>query len=300
MRVQVRVPASSANLGAGFDCFGLALRLFNEVEVRPASETRIVITGEGARRYPRDTRNLVYRSLSAALDRLGRAVPPLAIQQRNAIPTTGGLGSSAAAVVAGVLAANALCGSPLDQQGVLDLATELEGHPDNVAPAVVGGFTLAVQDGPRLIVASVAVPPRLRAALFLPDFAMFTPAARKLLPDQVPRADAIFNLSRAALLVASLATGRLEWLGVAMDDRLHQPYRQALFPAMPRFIAAAREAGARGACLSGAGSALLVLFEGDELPILDALVRVAAQSDLGGRALVVDICPHGATVETSD
>jgi homoserine kinase len=300
VRVHVQVPASSANLGAGFDCFGLALRLFNEVEVRPATETRISIVGEGERRYPRDARNLVYRSLQATLEHLGRPAQPVAIQQRNAIPTTGGLGSSAAAVVAGVLAANALCGNPLDRQAVLDLATQIEGHPDNVAPALVGGLTVAVSDGSRVIVAPVAVPSALRAALFLPDFTMSTQAARRVLPEVVPRADAVFNLQRSALLVASMVAGRLDWLGVAMDDRLHQPYRQELFPAMPRFIAAAREAGAAGACLSGAGAALLVLFEGSELPILNALMRVAAQTNVSGRAMVVEICPHGASVIVSD
>lgn len=296
MRVQVRVPATSANLGAGFDCFGLALNLFNEIEVRPAAETRIELSGEGQSRYPRNTRNLVYRSFSATFEHLGRTTPPVAIQQRNAIPTTGGLGSSAAAVLAGVLAANALCASPLSQQAVLDLASRLEGHPDNVVPALFGGFTLAVLDGERVVVGRVPLPPALRAALFLPDFSMSTPAARRLLPEQVPRADAVFNLSRSALFVAALATGRLEWMAAAMEDRLHQPYRQALFPAMPHFFAAAREAGALGACLSGAGAALLILYEGSELPILNALMRVAAERDVGGRALAVDLCPDGATV----
>ena len=293
---EVEVPATSANLGPGFDALGLALDLTNSIRVEAAERVEVRVEGEGVDSLTPDATNLVYRSLARLAARLGEAPPPLRLVCHNRIPLARGLGSSSAAIVAGLLAGNYLCDNRLDEDDLLALAVAIEGHPDNVTPALLGGVRLCVAGDRRLWQTAVPLARPLRAVLFVPDFPMSTEAARQALPRVVPLADAVFNLGRAALLVAALASGDYALLAEATRDRLHQPARTALFPALPRLLDTALQAGALGACLSGAGSTLLALTEDGEADIARALAAEASRLGLGGRTLAVAVRPEGAQV----
>ena len=324
MRATIRIPATSANLGSGFDTLGLALALYNRVVVddqaegeddeapaggqprggwraggRPREQrrARIVISGEGEDVLPRDESNLVYRTMLRYFEIVGRRPPAFTLETHNRIPLTGGLGSSSAALVGGLLAANALCGGILSRDEILKIAHDEEGHPDNVAPALLGGLVLCVADEGRLTRVALPVPADLRAVLFVPSFTMPTEEARRLLPSLIPYRDAVFNLGRAALLIAAFQTGQLELLRIASEDRLHQPYRREMFPAMPRFIQAALQAGALGSCLSGAGSAIIALARGHEDEVASAYRETAVETGVSGRITVIDVDRQGAQVD---
>ncbi|HVC35488.1 MAG TPA: homoserine kinase [Chloroflexota bacterium] len=294
--IVARVPATSANLGAGFDCLGLALHLHNDVALIPAGPFRVEITGEGADSLPRDRANLVARTVYRFFDEIGRTAPPFALRLTNRIPMTGGLGSSSTAIVGGLLVANRFADEPLGRDDLLRLAVAVEGHPDNVAPAMLGGLVLSVVQAEQLTTVQVPMPTGLRAVLFLPGFTISTREARRRLPSRVPLSDAVFNVGRSTLFVAAMATGRLELLRTATQDRLHQQYRQVLFPAMPRLFDAALDAGALGAWLSGAGSALMALVQGDAEGVIQAFDRAARANGVAGRAVAVDLSPAGATI----
>lgn len=257
-QVTISVPATTANLGPGYDCLGLALDLRHRVTMTPLEEEglRITAAGEDAHKVPLDEQNLVFQAARLLFERLQWRPPGLQIAQENKIPIASGLGSSSSAVLAGMFGANALAGSPLSKQEILQMATDFEGHPDNVAPAVYGGLILGVQGARGLIVESIPIP-TLHVVVVLPDFELLTADARAALPEQVSRQDAIFNASRTALLIRALRMGDYALLGEAMRDRLHQPYRIPLIPGMADAFAAAKEAGASGVALSGAGPSLI-------------------------------------------
>lgn len=291
--VTVTVPATSANLGPGYDALGLALSLRDRVvaEVVDGSGPDITVVGEGEGEVPLDEGHLVHRSMQAAFDHMGCAAPPLRLRCENVIPHGRGLGSSSAAIVAGVCAARGLVagGSLLmDDDAVFALAAEIEGHPDNVAPAFYGGFTVAYADGDRFRATAAAVDPRVVVVAFVPPDAVETKVARGLLPDQVSHDDAARNAGRAALLVTALA-GRPELLLAATEDRLHQGYRE---PAMPRTLALVRELRADGlpAIVSGAGPTVLVLTGAAEQ------ADVARRVPEGWRALQLGVERSGAEV----
>lgn len=294
--IRVRVPATSANLGAGFDCYGLALGMFNEVEISPADETSLSIDGEGAGDLPHNEGNLVLRSLIYYFDAIGRPMPTLRINTVNLIPVARGLGGSSAAIVSGLWAGNALAGDLLSADDLLDMALAIEGHPDNVAPAILGGIVVGVMNGKRLVTDSLPLPPGLRTVVFIPNFRMSTEEARAILPKEVKRADVIFNLSRTALFAAAMVSGKLYLLREAMRDRLHQPYRTAMFPAMLEIINAAVDAGALGACLSGAGSSILALVAENDTAVAEAMTAEATRHGVEGRSVLLDISLRGAYV----
>jgi homoserine kinase len=298
--IVARVPATSANMGPGFDCLGMAIELYNDVTLVPGGPFRVEIAGEGAETLPRDRSNLVARTVIRFFESIGRPTPSFALRLTNRIPMTGGLGSSSTALVGGLLAANRLAGDILSRLEVLRLAYELEGHPDNVAPAMLGGIVVSVVDEGRLVTLPLSVPAGLRAVLFLPRFSTSTREARRLLPTRVSLGDAVFNLSRSSLLVGALATGHLDLLRVATRDRLHQPHRQVLFPSMNRLFDAALEAGALAVWLSGSGSALLALTNGKEAEVAAAFECAAVAHGVAGRSRVVDLAAMGATVETDE
>jgi homoserine kinase len=293
--LQITVPATSGNLGAGFDVLGLALELHNTFIVAPAATTHIEVEGGNAG-MPADETNLFYRAFAHLCHAVGAAPPPLHVRMRLAIPSGRGLGSSATAVVGGLLAANACLGRPFGPEALLPHAVSLEHgqHPDNVAPALLGGLVVNVQTTAGVIAVPVPFPPELRAVLFMPDFDMDTVQGRALMPPHYDRADVVFNSSRVALFLTAITQRRYDLLQVAMEDRLHQPYRAQLFPAMPRLIAAALAAGAQGACLSGGGSCILALAT-DHRPRIAAALEVTAQAaGLTGRSVLLDIAPAGA------
>ena len=291
----VKVPATSGNLGPGFDCLGMALDIWNSVHVE-VGEEGFEVAGEGADLLPKGERNLVYKSFRIPFAQTGRPVPEVKITCRNDIPLYRGLGSSSAALVGGLVAGNELCDNPLSQEQLLELAAREEGHPDNVAPALLGGCQIVVQENRRLITSRVPVPEDLRAVLFIPDVPMPTRKARRLLPPEVAREDAIYNMGRVALLVRALAIGDLAHLDTATADRLHQPARQRIFPAMKNIFRAALEAGALGVFLSGAGSSVLALARGRELTIGYEMADAAAKSGVEGTVKVTRPTNLGAHV----
>ncbi|MFW7413608.1 homoserine kinase [Demequina sp. SO4-18] len=260
-RVRVQVPATAGNLGPGFDALGLALGVADELDVRAvaAADVEIEIEGEGADSLPRDESHLVVRALREALDQVGASQVGLVIHATNRIPHGRGLGSSAAAVVAGIWAARGLIAEPdaLSPEVVLDLATRFEGHPDNAAPAILGGATVAWQDDEGAHASPLVMATGIETAVLIPDSVLPTTQARSVLPAQVPHADAAFNVGRAALLVNALA-GRPEDLFAATEDRLHQGYRAEVMAAAPAMIDHLRAQGI-AAVVSGAGPSVLVL-----------------------------------------
>lgn len=310
----VTAPATCANLGPGFDCVALALDLCNTftVSVQPREPNA---TGAGAcqvelardcaaqpelAEIEMDADNLFCRAFRLLCERVGVAPPDLVLRIDARIPPSRGLGSSATAVVGGLLAANALLGEPLDADELLALAIRCEpgGHADNVAATLHGGLVVvgAGERGAGVIALPLPVPRALQAVVFIPDMPMSTVAGRALLPESYPRGDVTFNLSRVALLLGALQTGRFEALGAAMDDRVHQPYRAAIFPALPTLLAAARGAGAHGACLSGGGSSVLALVSAEAKRVAAALADAAAGVGVSGRTLIADISRRGAVV----
>ena len=292
----VRVPATSANLGSGFDALGMALDLANTVRVAPAERTEVHVQGEGAGELALDAQNLLFRALAYVAERAGAPLPPVRLDCANAIPLARGLGSSSAAIVAGLLAGNCLLDDPLTTAELLALAVEIEGHPDNVTPALLGGVRACVHTVQGVLQAPVPLARPLSAVLFVPAFPMVTEEARRLLPRTVPLADAVFNVGRAALLVAGLVAGDYTLLREATRDRLHQPARAALFPEMPAFFDAALDAGAVGAFLSGAGSTLLALVEGPTDSVAGAFDHTAHHHGIAGRTLVAVVGVEGAQV----
>jgi homoserine kinase len=304
-RVAVEVPASSANLGAGYDCLALALGLTNriEFEVRGWSRGSIELTvdGQGSGELTEDRENRCVRGVEAALREIRGEIPEgvgWRIEMRNEIPLSRGLGSSAAATVAGLVAGNALLGEPLTQADLLRLATEIEGHPDNAAAALLGGFVVsaALDDGVEAL--RFDAPRDLRAILFVPELRLSTDEMRAVLPDQVPRADAVSNLTRVAVGVAGMAVGRFDLLRVVTVDRLHEQYRAEVFPQLPRLIESARQAGAIGACLSGAGSTVIAFSDSVRTitRIEGAFTAASVDTDLPGRIMVVSPRNAGAQV----
>lgn len=295
--VAVRVPATSANLGPGFDTLGLALSVYDELEVTALHEPglQIEVQGAGSEDVPRDASHLVVRAMAYAYEAFGRRLPGLHLRATNVIPHGRGLGSSGAAVVSGLLAAKGLLAGDVEIGGadLLRLATELEGHPDNVAPALFGGLTIAwmSEDGPqhkKLLVHRGVSP-----LVFVPDFQVSTSLARSLQPLQVPREDAVFNVSRSALLIAALMQSP-ELLLAATEDKLHQDYRAG---AMPPTIALVRMLRERGfaAVVSGAGPSVLVLADGPGRRV-EAAAIVEAVSDTPWEAHMLAVDVKGGTV----
>lgn len=304
-RLSLEVPASSANLGAGYDVLGVALELVDRIDVEVRGWSRggieLEVEGEGAGELPEDRENRFVRGLEAALEAARGPLPESVgwhVEMRNEIPLSRGLGSSAAATVAGLVAGNALAGEPLTTADLLRLATGIEGHPDNAAAALLGGFVVVADLGDRVEALRFDAPRDLRAILFIPERRLSTTEMRRTLPESVPLADAVANMGRVAIGVAGLATGRIDLLRAMTVDRLHEPYRAAAFPELPRLVEAARDAGALGACLSGAGSTILAFA--DTLAAITrveaALSAVAADVDLPGRIAVVAPRNSGARV----
>ncbi len=294
--VAVSVPASCANLGPGFDALGLALDHRDRVTVQAIVQgVEITVSGMGEGAVPLDERHLVYRSMVRAFEHMGCDVPGVRLHCDNAIPHGRGLGSSSAAIVAGVCAARGLVAGGsllLDDDAVFALAADIEGHPDNVAPAFYGGFTVAFAESTGFRATSVSVDPRVQTVAFVPPDPVETTVARGLLPSEVPYADAVANVGRAALLVAALSR-QPELLLPATEDRLHQDYREAAMPQTLRLVRELRSAGLP-AVVSGAGPTVLVLTDATQLE------DVAARVPDGWRALRLPVDRAGAQVQLPD
>lgn len=263
--VRVQVPASTANLGPGFDSLGLALDLYTWVEMRRAEETTTFhLYGEqlSDKGIPCDKTNLVYQVAQQVFERAGASLPELEIHMYSDIPLTRGLGSSASAIVAALTAANALIGSPLSPYELFQMASAIEKHPDNVGASLFGGFVVAYWDGSAAEHIKVEPHPGLEVLVAIPRFQLSTEKARQVLPKEIAMGDAVFNVGHSNLLVAALCTGRFEMIRHAMKDKLHQPYRSSLVPGMADILEHAADHGALGIALSGAGPTMLALVDG--------------------------------------
>ena len=295
--VTVEAPASSANLGPGFDALAIALDLWLRVTITPldAGAESISVEGEGQDEIGLDAGNRFLIGLEHGMEEFGLDPPVMQIEMSNQIPLARGLGSSAAASVAGLLAAEALANEKLAPGRLLALATVIEDHPDNASAALLGGFIVVGAQNP----ARFDPPESLFAALFIPDVALRTAAMREALPQTVAHADATHNVGRTAMIVAALASGsRLDMLSAMSDDRLHEPFRVPHFPQLPELVRAALEAGALGAALSGAGSTVIALADDEPTAkrAADAMADTARELDLAGRATVVRPVANGARV----
>ena len=260
--MKFRIPASSANLGPGFDCFGIAWQCYNEIEFIPREEG-LVISGCEEKYCNED--NLAYKAYRAVMAWAGQRESGLEIRfGRTDIPVSRGMGSSAALIVGGVVAANAIHGLELSGSELLAIATSVEGHPDNIAPALFGGFTVSAMDGIAAITTHFPISEKLFFTLLIPDFELSTELARRVLPVNVSRQDAIFNISRSALLIKALERGDRQLMRIALEDKLHQPYRTKLINGYDSAEAAAKKLDAMGICISGAGSTLLCIADRPE------------------------------------
>lgn len=304
-KVKIKVPGTSANCGPGFDCLGLAATIYNEFEFTFLEEERLIIEarGEGAENIPVDDKNIVWRSARIVLERSGNGdrFKGAIIKMENRIPMSRGLGSSAAAIVGGLVAANAAVGKPFTRNDILRFATDIEGHPDNVAPAIYGGFTVSTVDKGRVQTFSFLPKIKLKLVVAVPDFPLSTKMARQVLPKTISMKDAIFNISRASMLIAALINGKEKFLSMAFDDALHQPYRTKLVPGMQEVFTAAKRVGALGVALSGAGPCLIAFSAADkhiENEIAVAMVQAFKDNGVQAGALLLDLDTHGA--ETRD
>ncbi len=301
MKTHVKVPATTANLGPGFDALGLALNLWNEAEFACTGDSRISVTvkGEGEETLPRNADNAIVKAALMVYDLAGKSCEGLHINCINRIPLGSGMGSSSAAMLTGMLGANSLLGNPFTDEEILKLAIETEGHPDNVAPAMLGGLVASIVHKERVI--SMRLPTKanhgpIHITIVLPDFDFPTRQARAILPKEAVRSDAIYNLSRVVLVTEALRTGNMELLGIAMKDSLHQPYRLPLIPGAIDALKAGKEAGASAVALSGAGPSLIAFSAKEDSAIGAAMREKFKSAGLDARIFELGTSYEGAEV----
>ena len=295
--ISVRVPATSANLGPGYDAVGLALSLSMRIGLDRYPHPETEIHGTGADLIPTGPEHPAYRAARFVAELVGESDVHFRLVQENSIPPTRGLGGSAAALVGGAVAANDLFGGQIAPPDLLNIVCELDGHPDNAAPALLGGLVIGTLT-PTGVSAVRLEPKNLKVAVAVPDFAVSTTAARQALPDSVPHRDATFNVGRSGLLLGALATGEYHLLRVAMQDRLHQPYRSHLIPGLEDVIDAALANGAYGACLSGSGPTVLAFApEKRSLEIASAMKTAFEAHRVTAKSWALDVDLAGARVE---
>ena len=261
--IRIQVPATSANLGSGFDSLGIALTLYNQVWMEEDDKLDISCTDDVD--VPKDESNLIYWAVKQLYQECGRKLPGLKLIQQNNIPLARGLGSSSACIVAGILGANRLLGNPFSRSDLINLAAKIEGHPDHTSPAIEGGLVTSAMEGGRVFSVSVPVSDKLKFAVFIPPFEVKTEMARSVLPETYSRADVVYNLSRSALMTASLFSGKLENLRVAVGDRIHQPYRSGLIENFDNVFRMSYELGSLGTYISGSGPTIIAMVPTDSM-----------------------------------
>ncbi len=302
--VTVTVPATTANIGPGFDCLGAAFTLYNRFHFTPftplsdSEPFQITIEGIESSRVNSGASNLVYRAYLKCYERIGQPAPPVHIRIVLGVPLSRGLGSSSTAIVGGIMGANALAGSPLNKSVLVALANEIEGHPDNVVPALLGGAQLAAITKGRLQVCDLPWHESVVPVVIIPDFEVSTADARRVLPAHYSRADTIFNTAHIALLLRGIATGNGDWIGGGMGDRIHQPYRKKLIPGYENVRRAALKAGAWGLVISGSGPTLLALCSADVAELVrEAMEAAWTPQKFAARAHCLQIDTQGAVAE---
>jgi len=298
--IRIRVPATTANLGAAFDAVGLALQLYLTVEVRAldAGPSRLEFRGEGEGCVPADSTNLIWRVMQRVADRHERKLPSFSMEVDNEIPITKGLGSSATACVSAAAAADFLCGLRLQREDLLAAAADEEGHPDNVAPALYGGLVASIC-AEKILCSRCEFPASWTIVAVTPDLELATSEARSVLPQQVPFRDAVFNVQRAAFLMAQVVQGRREGLRQAMADRLHQPYRSALVPGLKEILDLEDHEGLIGVALSGAGSTVIAFADANAAEIGDRIAAIFERHGLSSTVRLLKADNLGLVIEES-
>lgn len=295
--VRVKVPASTANLGSGFDTVGMAFQLYMTIKMKKAEQTVVRMNGGLPEGIPAGKDNLIVQVAEMVFAQAGLTVPELEIEVESEIPLTRGLGSSASAIVGGMVAANQLAGEPLAIKEIYRMASRLEGHPDNVGASLFGGIVIAAMDGNDVHYVRVEPPKGLKAVVAIPDFKLSTHKARGVLPSSYEREDVVYTLSRAALLSAALATGDTTVLFEAMKDKIHQPYRMKLVPGMEELLNGADKHGALGIALSGAGPTVIALIQGQEESLKQFMLDTFRQNGVFAQVLTLDPDTQGVVVE---
>lgn len=310
MKVSVKVPATSANIGPGFDCLGLALPIYNTITIEetvlPGTGIEINLMADDGvvdemifDNIPRDENNIVYKAIEMLYNSIGQEPSELKINIQSQIPITRGLGSSSSVIVGGLMAANKLLGSPADETALLSLATEIEGHPDNVAPAILGGFVLASQeDDGSIVYRKLDWPEEWDITVCIPDFELSTAIARSVLPTEIPMQDAIYNMKHLAMLIEAVDTKDEKLMKTALHDRLHQPYREKLVPGMKEIMEAFKhEDGVLGCVLSGAGPTMLVISHKYDLDKIKSTVKeIWDNQGIKADVRTLKVVPNGAEI----
>ena len=292
----VKTPAFSANIGVGFDSTGLAVQIYNTVHFFEIEKGLVIECDKDSFNIPKDEHNLIYRSASFTAQKYGKMLPGIYMKQFDDIPNTRGLGSSAACIVSGINIANTLLELNLSKMDMLNIATELEGHPDNVAPAIFGGVCISAVDNGKVVSHPIPVKDDLSIAVTIPSFTLSTKKARSVLPETVSMADAINNISREGLLVSALYSGDYSLLSTALQDRLHQPYRKRLIAGYDKVTSIASDCGAYASCISGAGPTILS-FVPSALKTFEAEINEKLSNLSGGwRTIVAPIDKNGSSV----
>lgn len=294
--VRVRVPATSANMGAGFDTLGIALNLYNRLEISEIPSGLDIQVVNKSDYIPQDERNLIYRAMSVVFDETGYRPTGLRIVQNSAIPMTRGLGSSSACIIGGMLAANVLSGRKLPYSRIMDLAAEMEGHPDNVGPALYGGFCVSLMSGGKTIVHSTKIRPHIKFAVMIPDYFVMTKKSRSVLPQSVPFEDAVFNVSHASILQAAMISGDTSQLRLGVQDRLHQQYRREYIDGLDEIFEKTYSAGSCGTYLSGSGPTILSFLDGNYGSFKAEMERFFETNSHSWKCRILDIDNVGAVV----
>ena len=298
---KIRVPATTSNLGSGFDAVGLALQLYLVVEISEieSGPRRLEVSGVDTHLIPTDESNLVWQTMSAVAQLKGKSLPDFLLRIENQIPIAKGLGSSAAAILAGAAAANFLCRLDLERESLLEIAAEREGHPDNAAPALMGGLVVSM-GGQRTLSSKSRFPQEWTVVAVTPDYELPTKKARAVLPEQIPYRDAVFNVQRAAFLMAQLAQGRREGLREAMKDRLHQPYRCSLLPGLAEILDLKDTRGMIGVALSGAGSTVIAFADSHAEEIGEEIRGVFSRHHLTATVRLLKADDEGLVVKSGE
>ncbi len=293
--IRIDVPATSANLGSGFDSLGIALTMHNKVWMEEWDEIDIKSVDDTV--IPTDESNLIYWAAHHLYSQVGKKLPGLKIRQENNIPMARGLGSSSACIVAGILGANRLLGSPFTQAELINLAAKIEGHPDNTSPAISGVLVASAIEGERVYSVSVPVSEKIAFAVMIPPFELKTEKARKVLPDLYSRQDAVYNLSRSGLMTASLFSGNLENLRVAVQDKIHQPYRSSLIENYDNVFRMSYELGSLGTYVSGAGPTIISMVDASDKGFAESMAsHLERKGIMDWRVLLLHADPDGAKI----
>ncbi len=295
--IKLKIPASTSNLGSGFDTFGLALNIYLNVEVSLADSLKISYSGEGEQDIVLDETNLIFKAAAKIYEKAGARLPFLSINIENPIPLCRGLGSSGAAIIAGLAGANKLLDDKFSNSELLNFAHEIEGHPENAAASLYGGFTTNCINNGEIISRKIEITNSLKAVLLIPETSVSTEDAREVLPVLVAYDEAIFNVQRSALLTHTFLTGDFGSLKTAMQDKLHQPFRKQLLPGYDEFEEIAYENGALGVCISGSGSTLLCFTEDKETLLQNHWRALAEEKEIAAQVLVSEVENQGVSFQ---